>query len=88
VKANYTDYRDLRPADPDGLRKWGEDAAQREEEFAHERSREATEPQRGAEAVAATEYAQLRAEIEALQIEMEERDKAVVRGLIGEAHNR
>jgi hypothetical protein len=43
VKANYADYRDLRPADPDGLRKWREDAAQREEEFARERSREERE---------------------------------------------
>ena len=45
------------------------------------RRREERERQRAAEAVAATECARLRAEIEALRIEMEERDKAVVRGL-------
>jgi hypothetical protein len=39
------------------------------------------DPQRAAEAAAATERARQRAEIEALRIEMEERDKAVVRGL-------
>jgi hypothetical protein len=81
VKANYADYRNLRLADPDGLRKWREDNAQREEEFARERRLEERERQRTAEAVAATECARLRAEIEALRIEMEERDKAVVRGL-------
>jgi hypothetical protein len=43
VKANYADYRDLRPADPDGLRKWREANAQREEKFARERSREERE---------------------------------------------
>jgi hypothetical protein len=39
VKANCADYRDLRLADPDGLRKWRERNAQREEEFARERSK-------------------------------------------------
>ena len=81
MKANYADYRNLRPADPDGLRKWREDNARREEEFARQRRREERKRQRAAEAVAATECARLRAEIEALRIEMEERDKAVVRGL-------
>ena len=81
MKANYADYRNLRPADPDGLQKWREDNAQREEEFARERRREERAQRRAAEAVAATECARLRAEIEALRIEMEERDDAVVRGL-------
>lgn len=65
----------LRPADPRGLECWREDNARREEEFARERCREERERQRAAE------YARLRAEIEALRIEVEERDKAVVRGL-------
>jgi hypothetical protein len=76
-----SDYHNLRPADPRGLEPWREDTAQREEEFARERCREERERQRAAEAVAATECARLRAEIEALRIEMEERDEAVVRGL-------
>jgi DNA anti-recombination protein RmuC len=76
-----SDYRNLRPADPRGLERWREDNAQREEEFARERRREERAQRRAAEAVAATECARLRAEIEALRIEMEERDDAVVRGL-------
>jgi hypothetical protein len=39
VKASYADYRELRPADPDGLQKWRADNAQREEEFARECSK-------------------------------------------------
>jgi hypothetical protein len=39
VTATYADYRDLRPADPDGLQKWRADNARREEEFARERSK-------------------------------------------------
>jgi hypothetical protein len=35
-----SDYHDLRPADPRGLERWREDAAQGEEEFARERRRE------------------------------------------------
>jgi DNA replicative helicase MCM subunit Mcm2 (Cdc46/Mcm family) len=76
-----SDYHNLRPADPRGLERWSEDNAQREEEFARERRREERAQRRAAEAVAATECARLRAEIEALRIEMEERDNAVVRGL-------
>jgi hypothetical protein len=76
-----SDYHNLRPADPRGLERWREDNAQREEEFARERRREERAQRRAAEAVAATECARLRAEIEALRIEMEERDDAVVRGL-------
>jgi hypothetical protein len=76
-----SDYHNLRPADPRGLERWREDNAQREEEFARERRREERAQRRAAEAVAATECARLRAEIEALRIEMQERDDAVVRGL-------
>ena len=49
-----SDYHNLRPADPRGLERRREERAQR----------------RAAEAVAATECARLRAEIEALRIEM------------------
>ena len=76
-----SDYHNLRPADPRGLERWREDNAKREEEFARQRRREKLKRQRAAEAVARTECARLRAEIEALRIEMEERDRAVVRGL-------
>ena len=76
-----SDYHNLRPADPRELERWREEAEQREQEFARERRQSERERQRAAEAVAATECGQLRAEIEALRIEMEERDDAVVRGL-------
>ena len=76
-----SDYRDIPLADPRGLERWREEAEQREQEFARQRRLEERKRQRAAEAVAATECARLRAEIEALRIEMEERDKAVVRGL-------
>jgi hypothetical protein len=66
-------YRDLRPADPDGLRKWREDA---EQEFAHERRQSEGEQRRVAEAAAASECASLRAELEALRVELTKRRHA------------
>jgi hypothetical protein len=71
-----SDYHNLRPADPRGLERWREDAAQREEEFARERRREECERQRAAEAVAATECARLRAERANLRDELDQRRQA------------
>ena len=71
MKENYADYRHLRPADPDGLQKWRDDNAQREEEFARQRRLEERERRRVAQAAAANEVAQLRSELEKRLIALE-----------------
>jgi hypothetical protein len=69
-------HHNLRPVDPHALERWREDTAQREEEFARERSREERERQRAAEAVAATECTRLRAEPANLRVELDQRRQA------------
>jgi hypothetical protein len=58
------------PADPQALVRWREEAEQREQEFARQRRLEERERQRAAEALAATECAQLRAELTNLRAEL------------------
>jgi len=68
-------HHNLRPADPQALERcWREEADRREQEFA--RGLEERERQRAAEALAATECAQLRAEIANLRTELDQRRKA------------
>ena len=72
------DYRQLRPADPDGLRKWREWHDERDRRFEQERQAEKQAQQREAN-MASEEVASLRAEIENLRVEFE---------AAGEAHRR
>jgi hypothetical protein len=69
-------YRDLRPADPDGLRKWREDAEQRKQEFARERRQSELEQRRAAETGAASECASVRSELQGLRVELTDRRHA------------
>ena len=72
-------YRQLRPADPDGLRKWREWHNERDQRFEQERQAEKQAQQR--EATMASEgVASLRAEIENLRVEFEAADEAHRRG--------
>jgi hypothetical protein len=63
-------HHNLRPADPRRLERWREDTDRREQEFARQRRLEKPERQRAAEALAATECAQLRADLANLRTEL------------------
>jgi hypothetical protein len=75
-------HHNLGPADPQAFERWREGAEQREQEFARQRRLEERERQRAAEDLAATEYAQLRAEIANLRAELEQRRKADFEAII------
>jgi len=74
------DYRELRPADPDGLRKWREWHDERDRRFEQERQAEKQAQQREA-TMASEEVASLRAEIENLRAEFEATGESHRRGL-------
>jgi hypothetical protein len=74
------DYRELRPADPDGLRKWREWYDERDRRFEQERQAEKQAQQREAN-MASEEVASMRAEIENLRAEFEAAGEAHRRGL-------
>ena len=63
-------HDNLRPADPQGLERGREEAEQREQEFARQCRLEECERQGAAEALAATECAQLRAELANVRAEL------------------
>jgi hypothetical protein len=83
VKANYADYRDLQLADPDGLRKWREDAEHQEQEFARECREREQERQRAAEATEAREAASVRAQFEARLVAVEQANRELYADLAG-----
>jgi hypothetical protein len=78
VIVGTADYRQLRPADPDGLRKWREWYDERDRRFEQARQLEKQAQQREA-SMASEEVASVRAEIENLRAEFEAG---------GEAHRR